>query len=123
MGLSHSRAPLDSSVTHTAGILLIMERLEKENNPISVASSAKPPAKKDRHIVTWTSQEDDLLREHIALHGTDKWYTYLNSECKKANVQAQKIFGNRWTEIAKVVSGRYITPTSTFNDDTSSVME
>ncbi|THU53161.1 hypothetical protein C4D60_Mb10t11480 [Musa balbisiana] len=111
-----------------------MERLEKENNPISVAPSAKPPAKKDRHIVTWTSQEDDLLREHIALHGTDnwtsiaalfkdktsrqcrrRWYTYLNSECKKGGwsaeedmllCEAQKIFGNRWTEIAKVVSGR-----------------
>ncbi|CAL9770921.1 unnamed protein product [Musa acuminata subsp. burmannicoides] len=111
-----------------------MQGLEKENNPISVAPSAKPPAKKDRHIVTWTSQEDDLLREHIALHGTDnwtsiaalfkdktsrqcrrRWYTYLNSECKKGGwsaeedmllCEAQKIFGNRWTEIAKVVSGR-----------------
>ncbi|KAJ8476211.1 hypothetical protein OPV22_019938 [Ensete ventricosum] len=109
--------------------------LEKENDPTSVAPPAvAPPAKKDRHVVTWTPREDDLLREHIALHGTadwrsiaallnDKtsrqcrrrWYTYMNSECKNGGwsaeedillCEAQKIFGNRWTEIAKVVSGR-----------------
>ncbi|KAL5981019.1 SANT SWI3, ADA2, N-CoR and TFIIIB'' DNA-binding domain [Asimina triloba] len=95
-------------------------------------------------------QEDDLLREQISIHGTEKeavqekvdmqlnfvllfldvlalfkltarvryccrWYTYLNSECKKGGwtpeedvllCEAQRIFGNRWTEIAKVVSGR-----------------
>ncbi|WOL02706.1 transcription factor MYB80-like [Canna indica] len=111
-----------------------MKGLGKENNPIPVAPPAPAPAKKDRHIVSWTAQEDDLLREHIALHGTDnwtsiaalfkdktsrqcrrRWYTYLNSECKKGGwsaeedmllCEAQKIFGNRWTEIAKVVSGR-----------------
>ncbi|XP_010242411.1 PREDICTED: transcription factor RAX2-like isoform X3 [Nelumbo nucifera] len=89
---------------------------------------------KERHIVTWTQQEDDILREQINLHGTEnwaiiaskfkdkttrqcrrRWYTYLNSECKKGGwspeedmilCEAQKIFGNRWTEISKVVSGR-----------------
>ncbi|PKU63185.1 Transcription factor WER [Dendrobium catenatum] len=79
------------------------------------AMVAATQAKKDRHMVSWTQEEDDLLREQVAVHGSDKWLTYLNTECKKGGwsqeedmllCEAQKIFGNRWTEIAKVVAGR-----------------
>ncbi|XP_021844608.1 transcription factor MYB124 isoform X1 [Spinacia oleracea] len=102
-----------------------------EDNDVSTTTSSKP---KERRIVTWTQEEDDILREQISIHGTEnwtiiaskfkdkttrqcrrRWYTYLNSDFKKGGwspeedmllCEAQKIFGNRWTEIAKVVSGR-----------------
>ncbi|XP_010917008.1 transcription factor MYB124 isoform X2 [Elaeis guineensis] len=100
----------------------------------AAAGTAAAPPKKDRRIVSWTPEEDDLLREQVALHGIvnwtkiasqfrDKsgrqcrrrWNSYLNSDCKKGGwspeedkllCEAQKVYGNRWTEIAKVVSGR-----------------
>ncbi|CAH8266554.1 unnamed protein product [Arabidopsis lyrata] len=90
--------------------------------------------KKERHIVTWSPEEDDILRKQISLLGTEnwaiiaskfndkstrqcrrRWYTYLNSDFKRGGwspeedtllCEAQRLFGNRWTEIAKVVSGR-----------------
>ncbi|OVA13322.1 SANT/Myb domain [Macleaya cordata] len=98
------------------------------------APKSETTKQKERHIVTWTPQEDDILRDQINIHGTEnwaiiaskfkdkttrqcrrRWYTYLNSDFKKGGwtpqedmllCEAQKIFGNRWTEIAKVVSGR-----------------
>ncbi|KAH7515906.1 transcription factor MYB124 isoform X1 [Ziziphus jujuba] len=101
---------------------------------IKKKSGNEDSKKKERHIVTWTQEEDDILREQISIHGTEnwaiiaskfkdkttrqcrrRWYTYLNSDFKKGGwspeedmllCEAQKIFGNRWTEIAKVVSGR-----------------
>ncbi|KAK4358131.1 hypothetical protein RND71_023741 [Anisodus tanguticus] len=100
----------------------------------SNGNSVEAVKPKERHIVSWSQEEDDILREQIRIHGTDnwtiiaskfkdkttrqcrrRWFTYLNSDFKKGGwspeedmllCEAQKIFGNRWTEIAKVVSGR-----------------
>ncbi|XVF43085.1 hypothetical protein PTKIN_Ptkin02bG0012100 [Pterospermum kingtungense] len=109
-----------------------MQEMKKKNN--GGRGGNGDSKKKGRHIVTWTQEEDDILREQIGLHGTEnwaiiaskfkdkttrqcrrRWYTYLNSDFKKGGwspeedmllCEAQRIFGNRWTEIAKVVSGR-----------------
>ncbi|KAK6159997.1 hypothetical protein DH2020_003378 [Rehmannia glutinosa] len=96
--------------------------MKKKVNNGSDANNTEVPKQKERHIVSWSQEEDDILREQIRVHGTEKWYTYLNSDFKKGGwspeedmllCEAQKIFGNRWTEIAKVVSGRtYITDTT-----------
>ncbi|KAG6477273.1 hypothetical protein ZIOFF_066526 [Zingiber officinale] len=100
-----------------------------ENDPTPVAPAVVAPAKKGWHVVTWTPQEDDLLREHIALHGIDRillsksanvvWKLQMvhlfefrmqkggwSAEEDMILCEAQKMFGNRWTEIAKIVSGR-----------------
>ncbi|MCO5549111.1 hypothetical protein L7F22_002577 [Adiantum nelumboides] len=88
----------------------------------------------DRHFVTWTDQEDEILRQAVSTYGVDKWsviaaqfcnktsrqcrrrwHTYLVTDCKKGGwspeedqllLEAHQKFGNRWTEIAKMVPGR-----------------
>ncbi|KFK43680.1 hypothetical protein AALP_AA1G159200 [Arabis alpina] len=107
------------------------ETKKKKKKNIIINQDSK---KKERHIVTWTQEEDVILRDQITLHGTEnwaiiaskfkdkstrqcrrRWYTYLNSDFKRGGwspeedmllCEAQRVFGNRWTEIAKVVSGR-----------------
>ncbi|KAJ0237982.1 Transcription factor MYB88 [Hirschfeldia incana] len=106
----------------------------KKNNKIVVNNEEDDSKKKERHFVTWSPQEDDILRQQITLNGTQnwaiiaskftdkstrqcrrRWYTYLSSDFKRGGwtpeedallCEAQRLFGNRWTEIAKVVSGR-----------------
>ncbi|PIN24960.1 hypothetical protein CDL12_02300 [Handroanthus impetiginosus] len=108
--------------------------MKKKVNNCNNANNGEVPKQKERHIVSWSQEEDDILREQIRVHGTEnwaiiaskfkdkttrqcrrRWFTYLNSDFKKGGwspeedmllCEAQKIFGNRWTEIAKVVSGR-----------------
>ncbi|KAK4741379.1 hypothetical protein SAY87_024967 [Trapa incisa] len=102
-------------------------------------ANSEDSKKKERCFVTWSQEEDDMLREQISVHGTKKyasefwmiiaanfkdktsrqcrrrWYTYLNSDFKKGGwtpeedlllCEAQRVYGNRWTQIAKVVRGR-----------------
>uniref|UniRef100_A0A0R0LBM5 MYB/HD-like transcription factor n=1 Tax=Glycine max TaxID=3847 RepID=A0A0R0LBM5_SOYBN len=111
-----------------------MQDIKKQQDKQKKQMVNEESKKKERHIVTWSQEEDDILREQIGVHGTEnwaiiaskfkdkttrqcrrRWYTYLNSDFKKGGwspeedkllCEAQKIFGNRWTEIAKVVSGR-----------------
>eukprot|EP00249_Psilotum_nudum_P021738 c28224_g4_i1 orf=374-2023(-) len=99
-----------------------------------VSPDCKDRSSGDRHFVTWTKEEDEILRQAVRLHGTDKWSvivsqfqnktarqckrrwnTCLITDCKKGGwspeedrllLQAHRKFGNRWTEIAKVVPGR-----------------
>ncbi|XP_051146288.1 transcription factor MYB88-like [Andrographis paniculata] len=108
--------------------------MKKNNISASAAAAAAPKRKKEWHIVSWSQEEDDILRDQIRVHGIEnwaviasrfkdktarqcrrRWFTYLNSDFKKGGwspeedmllCEAQKMFGNRWTEIAKVVSGR-----------------
>ncbi|XP_073014582.1 transcription factor MYB124-like isoform X2 [Primulina eburnea] len=105
-----------------------------DNNSNRDGGGGEMSKQKERHIVSWSPEEDDILREQIRVLGTEnwtiiaskfqdkttrqcrrRWFTYLNSDFKKGGwspeedmllCEAQKIFGNRWTEIAKVVSGR-----------------
>ncbi|KAL2546857.1 myb domain protein 88 [Forsythia ovata] len=114
-----------------------MQNMKKKMNNTNAngnENNGEVPKQKERHIVSWSQEEDDILREQIRVHGTEnwaiiaskfkdkttrqcrrRWFTYLNSDFKKGGwspeedlllCEAQKIFGNRWTEIAKVVSGR-----------------
>ncbi|KAJ0567067.1 putative myb-like transcription factor [Helianthus annuus] len=32
----------------------------------------KQQQQKERHIVSWSQEEDDILRQQIGIHGTDK---------------------------------------------------
>ncbi|GMH15320.1 hypothetical protein Nepgr_017161 [Nepenthes gracilis] len=117
-----------TNVEHEDRELIAMQKPQLNSFSASVSKH------KNRRIVTWTSEEDDILREQISIHGTEswtivaskfkdkttrqcrrRWYTYLNSDFKMGVwspeedmllLEAHKIFGNRWTEIAKVVSGR-----------------
>ncbi|KAK7269081.1 hypothetical protein RIF29_21797 [Crotalaria pallida] len=74
----------------------MMQHMKKQQHQCNEES------KKERHIVSWTQEEDDMLREQSGTHGTEnwaiiapkfkdkttrqcrrRWYTYLNSDIKK----------------------------------------
>ncbi|KAK1351952.1 hypothetical protein POM88_053833 [Heracleum sosnowskyi] len=62
-------------------------------------------------IVKWN--DSPHFKDKTTRQCRRRWYTYLKSDFKKGGwspeedmLLCEKIFGNRWTEIAKVVSGR-----------------
>eukprot|EP00252_Welwitschia_mirabilis_P027607 TRINITY_DN9512_c0_g1_i1.p1 TRINITY_DN9512_c0_g1~~TRINITY_DN9512_c0_g1_i1.p1 ORF type:complete len:267 (+),score=50.10 TRINITY_DN9512_c0_g1_i1:426-1226(+) len=89
--------------------------------------------KKSLNFVTWTEEEDNILRENHRIYG-ERWSiiasylknktsrqckrrfsAYLSADSKKGSwsaeedkllIEAHEKFGNRWTKIAKIVSGR-----------------
>ncbi|KAA6418223.1 MAG: hypothetical protein FRX49_11732 [Trebouxia sp. A1-2] len=61
----------------------------------------------------WTAEEDDMLRRLVAQHGTKKWAhlaTIIKSKKSKQEDallrEGHSKYGNKWTEIAKMVGGR-----------------
>ncbi|XP_004511228.1 transcription factor MYB88-like isoform X2 [Cicer arietinum] len=94
----------------------------------------KESNKKENPYANWTQEEDGILKDQIGIHGTEKWmiiasklkgkttrqcrrrwFSYLNADVKKGVwspdedkvlCETQKMLGNRWTEIAKVIRGR-----------------
>ncbi|KAL2613854.1 hypothetical protein R1flu_025546 [Riccia fluitans] len=86
----------------------------------SCEPSASPDSPTDSHMsmdppATFTEQEDEILRELVKRHGTKKWRTYLHKCMNKSSwseeedrllIEGHNAFGNRWTEIAKMVPGR-----------------
>ncbi|KAG0582157.1 hypothetical protein KC19_3G038200 [Ceratodon purpureus] len=97
------------------------------DSPTQSEHSTEPPS-------TFSEQEDEILRELVKRHGTKKWHiisakmqkktprecrkrwrTYLHMCMNKSSwsaeedrllLQGHNAFGNRWTEIAKMVPGR-----------------
>ncbi|CAI5534714.1 unnamed protein product [Closterium sp. Naga37s-1] len=93
----------------------------------SLSSDARPR-------LTWTDKEDCLLKELIRQHGTNKWAlvaskirTKTNKQCRRRwqaflnamgnkgvwtpeedekLLEGHRLYGNRWTEIARMVPGR-----------------
>eukprot|EP00898_Chlorokybus_atmophyticus_P003279 jgi/Chlat1/3952/Chrsp26S04210 len=93
-----------------------------------------PPAATLGRQTAWTKEEDEQLRELVARHGTKKWaliaskistkaskqcrrrwQNFLNVCIKKGGwspeedellLEGHRRYGNRWTEIAKMVQGR-----------------
>ncbi|CAL5430775.1 unnamed protein product [Camellia sinensis] len=46
-----------------------MQNMKKNKS----TSNEKVPKQKERHIVSWSQEEDDILREQIRIHGTENW--------------------------------------------------
>nr|GMD57054.1 transcriptional activator Myb [Ipomoea batatas] len=46
-----------------------LENMKKKAGTTNNSEASKP---KERHIVSWSQEEDDILREHIRVHGSDK---------------------------------------------------
>ncbi|CAI5994918.1 unnamed protein product [Closterium sp. NIES-65] len=104
-----------------------MSGIQSDASLPSLASDARPR-------LTWTDKEDCLLKELIRQHGTNKWAlvaskirTKTNKQCRRRwqaflnamgnkgvwtpeedekLLEGHRLYGNRWTEIARMVPGR-----------------
>nr|GMD51996.1 myb-like protein Q isoform X1 [Ipomoea batatas] len=48
---------------------MLHQNMKKKAGTTNSSEASKP---KERHIVSWSQEEDDILREHIRVHGSDK---------------------------------------------------
>nr|GMD55487.1 transcriptional activator Myb [Ipomoea batatas] len=48
---------------------MLRQNMKKKAGTTNSSEASKP---KERHIVSWSQEEDDILREHIRVHGSDK---------------------------------------------------
>lgn len=108
--------------------------LYANTNVSGLVGMTTTPTQDIKHRVVWTEEEDRLLRELISKHGSNKWSVIAskipfksNKHCRRRwqaclNVvgnkgvwtseedakllEGHRLFGNRWTELAKLVPGR-----------------
>ncbi|CAN6887666.1 unnamed protein product [Brassica oleracea] len=64
--------------------------------------------KKERHIVTWTPEEDVILRDQITLHGTENWAIIASKFKDKSTRQCRR-------RLVKKIIICLTPPASTFN--------